>query len=406
MATQRETPTATGIGRTPPALRTATAADESRRPPSRLIVGTMTGTSVDGLDVAVVEIEGQGLGMSARLRTIRSFPLGDLAGRLRHACEGTALSAGEFARLALDFGLLHAHRVQESLDGERPGLVVLHGQTVFHRPPVSWQLINPFPVAHAIGCPVAFDLRGADLAAGGQGAPITPLADWILFRGPRPRAIVNLGGFCNVTVLPGSHADSPRERIRGFDVCACNQVLDAAARVAIAESFDSGGRTAATGRVDQPSSAGLQELLARQRAAGRSLGSGDEAADWVQEAAKRLTGPDLLATAVAAVGTTIGKAAAEALRSVDPDSSGEIFLAGGGARNLTLAARIAAAAGLRCGDTSELGVPIEAREAMGIAVLGALAADREPTTLASVTGRGEPALIDALWCVPRRSDVG
>src|SRR5690606_34298498 len=91
-----------------------------------------------------------------------------------------------------------------------PDLVAVHGQTVHHEPPVSWQLVNPWPIAQYADCPVVTDLRGADLAAGGQGAPITPIADWLLFRdrregagGRQTRVVVNLGGFCNITLLPG-----------------------------------------------------------------------------------------------------------------------------------------------------------------------------------------------------------
>ena len=113
----------------------------------------------------------------------------------------------------------------------RADLVVAHGQTVFHAPPASWQLLNAAPIARAVRAPVVFDLRQADLAAGGQGAPITPLADWIMLRAHGPaaagRAIVNLGGFCNVTILPSGAGP---EGVRGMDVCPCNHLLDGVAR--------------------------------------------------------------------------------------------------------------------------------------------------------------------------------
>ncbi len=120
-----------------------------------------------------------------------------------------------------DAALLHVEAVR-ALGCERLDLVVAHGQTVYHAPPLSWQLCAPGPIAHALQVPVLCDLRSADIAAGGQGAPITPIADHILFRHAREaRAVVNLGGFCNITTLP---AGDDATRVRGGDVCACNQV--------------------------------------------------------------------------------------------------------------------------------------------------------------------------------------
>jgi 1,6-anhydro-N-acetylmuramate kinase len=371
---------------------------------SRLAVGTMTGTSLDGLDVALVAIGGEGLSMRATLVAHRSFPLG-LAARLRDACEGKPAPAGELAGLAREFGLAHVEAIRTTVGDRRPDLVAVHGQTVFHRPPVSWQLVNPFPIADAFGCPVASDLRGADLAAGGQGAPITPLADWVLFRGPGPRAVVNLGGFCNLTVLPPAGDAKGLAAIAGFDACACNQVLDAAARAALGRPFDADGAVAAGGSADAGATARLRATLDRQRSEGRSLGTGDEAAAWVTEHAPRLAAADLLASAVAAVGGSIGAAIAASLAKAGHPSEGEILLAGGGARNRTLAMAIATTAGLPCRTTGDLGVPIEAREAMEMAILGMLAHDGVPTTLPQVTGRRETATADALWCLPRGSIV-
>lgn len=374
-------------------------------PEPRLAVGTMTGTSLDGLDVAAVAIEGEGLAMRAALVAHRSFPLG-LAARLRDACDGKPAPAGEFAGLARAFGLAHAEAIAATLAGHRPGLtpdlIAVHGQTIFHRPPVSWQLVNPFPIASAFDCPVASDLRGADLAAGGQGAPITPLADWILFRGESARAVVNLGGFCNLTVLPPASRPEAEAAIAGFDACACNQVLDAAARTALGKPFDADGATAAGGVPDGPAVHRLRDLLERQRREGRSLGTGDEAGAWVTDHAPRLRPADLLASAAAAVGGAIGAAIREGLTRFGPDV-GEILLAGGGARNRALVAAIAAEARCPCRTTADVGVPIEAREAMGMAILGTLAFDGAPTTLPQVTGRRVHQIADALWCLPRRS---
>ena len=225
----------------------------------RQVVGCMTGTSLDGLDAALVAIEGDGLAMRARFVRGLSRPLGPVGGALRQIAEQHPLSARAIAEIMRDFSLLHAAVVRDLLGGSPCTLVAVHGQTVIHAPPVSWQLFQAAPLAQALGVDVIHDLRAADLARGGQGAPITPLADWILFRAAQTtRVVVNLGGFCNLTVLP---AGGDTSAVRGQDVCACNQVLDHLARRAFATTYDAGGQRALTGRPD----AALVDLLLSHR---------------------------------------------------------------------------------------------------------------------------------------------
>ena len=293
----------------------------------RLALGTMTGTSLDGLDVSLVRASGEGLSMRVQVQQHRSLELGSLQARLRSACDGVALTAGEFARLALDFGQLHADALERLAQGRRIDLAAIHGQTVFHAPPASWQFVNPWPTAQRLRCPVACDLRGADLALGGQGAPITPLADWVMLRHAQPSAIVNLGGFCNITWLP-AESEGPAS-IRGADVCPCNHLLDAAARAALDQPFDRDGAAAIAGTPHAQAGGELATLLERARTAGRSLGTGDEGTRWITDNASRMPPRDLLATVCTAVGTCIGRAAIDR-------GARRVVLAGGGARNLGL----------------------------------------------------------------------
>jgi 1,6-anhydro-N-acetylmuramate kinase len=352
----------------------------------RLVLGAMTGTSIDGIDLALVAVTGHGLAMHANLVSHRSAPLGDLAARLRAAAEQRPMSAGEFASLALDFGTFHAREARALLDATpgrpRPDLACIHGQTVFHRPPASWQLVNPHPIARALGCTVVTDLRGADLAAGGEGAPLTPLADWVAFRAPHARAILNLGGFANATLLPaddGTPAASQVAEIRGRDLCACNHVLDRAARVVLGRDYDADGAAAARGTPNAAAHAALAALLAPD-AGGRSLGTGDETAAWVDVHARTCAPADLLATAAEAVGGAIGAALAAA-------SVRDAIVAGGGARHARLLAAIARAAGIPVQPSDAAGVPVSIREAYDWAILGALAQDGIDPALPSVTRR-------------------
>lgn len=370
---------------------------------SRLVVGCMTGTSIDAIDAALVEIQGHGLAMKARFVRGASRDLGPVRTGLRTLADQRPMTAGEIATLANEFALLHAAVIGELLQGDRPDLVCIHGQTVYHRPPVSWQLMQPAPIAAAVRTRIVYDLRAADLAAGGCGAPITPLADFILYARDEPVDVVNLGGFCNITALPGKHPRTvrsastegagPREirgtsEIRGFDVCACNQLLDAISRATTGRPYDENGAAAARGLPEEGSLAQLVTLLDGQARSGRSLGTGDELHAWIETVRHEHDPAGIAATACAALGRVIGA-------RIDAHTA---VLAGGGVRNATLVGAIRAHAGTEIVVSDAVGIPAEYREAACFAVLGALCDDRVPITLPRVTGVGGPAPIAGSWC--------
>lgn len=363
-------------------------------PHPRLAIGCMSGTSLDGVDAVLVRVRGTGLGMvpDGIVEGV-SVPLGGVQ-VLAHLAGGGSADAASIARACLELGISHQQACRILCDRagiERPHLVCAHGQTVWHAPPVGWQALNPWPIADDLLCPVVYDLRGADLNAGGQGAPITPLADWVLFRHPEQnRLIVNLGGFCNVTNLPAGGAPGS---IRAKDLCACNQVLDAAARAGIGWAFDPEGARAAKGQVHPEAEAELLGLLLDQSLAGRSLGSGDEAGRWVDAWARRLCGEDLLATACR--GVAMGIAAGLA-----GSGSGAVYVGGGSVRNATLMREIERALGGPVRRTDDLGVPAPWREGACFAVLGLLAMDGVQIALPGVTGRSSPIPLSGAWILP------
>jgi anhydro-N-acetylmuramic acid kinase len=353
---------------------------------TRHVVGCMTGTSLDGLDAALVAIDGEGLAMRARLVRGLSRPLGPLGSALRRIAEQQPLTAREIAATTREFALFHAAVTKDLLNGVACDLIAVHGQTVMHAPPLSWQLFQPAPLAQALGVAVIHDLRAADLARGGQGAPITPLADWILFRHPaQARVVVNLGGFCNITILP---AGSTPDAIAGRDICACNHVLDHLARRAFARAFDADGERALAGRPDATLIHRMAETLASQSRGNRSLGTGDELGALIDEALRQHSGEDVARAACAALARIIREAGGD----------GTYVLAGGGVRNRALHAEFAAAGATLTSD--ELGVPAEYREAIAMAVLGALSRDRIPITLPHVTGVAAPAPLAGCWTFP------
>jgi len=347
----------------------------------------MTGTSLDAVDAALLAAEGEGLGLRCEVEGFASAPLGDLAGPLRSLAEGRPVAAGEIADAALRLGELCALVGTQVADGRAPDVCVAPGQTVHHAPPLSWQLVNPWPVNRALGCPVFFDVRSADIAAGGQGAPITPLADWVMFRDPdRSRAVVNLGGFCNATTLP---AGCTPDDVRGMDICVCNQLLDRAARRSLERPFDDQGEHASRGTVQAEPAEELQTILEAQTDTGRSLGSGDEAFAWLDGHAGSLRPDDLLATAAAAIGDHIGGVCAALLPGA------RLILAGGGVRNRSLNDAIGAHG--PASSSADLGIDPQHREAAAMAVIGLLALDGIPFTLPQVTGRTQELKTEGAW---------
>lgn len=355
------------------------------QPMARLFVGCMTGTSVDGLDAALVEIQGRGIdGMSARVVRGVSLPLGQWQQPLRELADQTPMTAGRIAQVCRGFSLLHAVAIDAVRGGETIEAACVHGQTVFHQPPVSWQLVNAPLIAQAAGVPVIADLRAADIACGGQGAPLTPLSDYVMFRdrsGGENRMVVNLGGFANATLLGKAAGELG---FTGHDLCACNQLLDLVARRTLGVPFDDGGAAALAAEPDADALDDLLGVLRAQGASGRSLGTGDEASAWIGRHWKGgagCQGGALAAAACEAIGTIIGERA----RAADAQ---RLIVAGGGVRNAALLGAVRSCASCRVEESSApaYGVPAELREAAGWAVLGALAWDGEALPMGHITG--------------------
>ncbi len=373
---------------------------------TRLVVGCMTGTSIDALDVALVEITGSGFDMGVRLVRTLSRPLGDVGEGLRRLAHGEAMPAREIAALNHAFSTLHAEAAHEAIGEAIADLVAVHGQTVFHAPPLTWQLFEPAVVAREVMLPVVSNFRAADVAAGGQGAPITPLADYIMFRDLKERrAVVNLGGFCNYTVLPpagtGQDHFSAIDGIAAGDICACNHVLDGLARVLFNLPFDEGGTQALLGQIDEACYREFVDLLEAQVRLGRSLGTDDDLAAGLGLITSRRAGRDHAVKTDPRPG--IVRSACAALAAVTVDHVGAVdrlILAGGGVLNKALLAEFQKRSKAPVNRSDDLDVPAPYREAMAIAVLGALCQERLPITLPQVTKLRGPAPVAGSWVYP------
>jgi len=364
-------------------------------PRNRLIFACMTGTSLDALDAAALRVTGERLDLTSEVAAFTSAPFGSLADPLRALAQGESASAESFTRAARDLGEFHADALTKlAQDVGPPDLIAIPGQTLFHEPPLSLQLINPWPVARRFDAPLVYDFRSADLAAGGQGAPITPIADWILFRSDsESRAIINLGGFANITILPmGGDTDA----IAAHDVCHCNHVLNAAAQHAVGEPYDKDGALAARGSPDPEAVKDLLETFPAPHER-RALGDVSPAIEWVKRwrNERELSGEDVAASAVDAIARRLAESANRNGQGAD-----RLLLAGGSVRNRALVEAIARHFGKPVDTTAALGVDPLQREVVAIALLAALCQDGVPITLPQVTGVASPAPLAGAWIHP------
>lgn len=355
---------------------------------SRIAVGIMTGTSLDALDACALHVHGHGLDMTTEQIGFISHPLDELGDSLRAIAADEPTPASVIAARQRALGERCRDAIQALQLGPHIDLIAVHGQTVHHAPPDSWQLIDPFPIAQHFGTRVVSGLRGLDRAAGGEGAPITPLADWILHRTDTTQTIVNLGGFINCTILPAQGHEDPMQAIAGFDVCPCNHLLDTIARLALDAPYDDGGRLALSGNACLEQLQMITAHLCSLHEQNRSLGSDDDCIEFVPDILQSIGAADASATFCAAIAATLTSALAAHPAEI-------VRLAGGGTRNAALTQAITAGLGehamvepLHHGDE---------REAASMAVLGALADDDVPITLPQVTGRNRTHVRDGTW---------
>lgn len=372
----------------------------------RILAGAMSGSSADGVDVALVRIEGRGLEMSARL--LRHHHVGYDKG-LRAAifdCRNRGeISLADLAGMARGISLAYARTVIEALQlaGLGPNnltAVAAHGQTLFHDPPGTIQWLDPALIAAEVGCVVVSDFRRADCAAGGQGAPLVPFADHILFSDPlRCRALLNIGGIANVTCLPpGGSIDS----LLAFDTGPGNCISDFLMRHMNPEGpgVDIDGILAGHGTADE--SIVLKMLLDPffRKPPPRST-DGPAMIDLftrcIEDFGSRGKLPGNLATACLVTATAITRA----LREFLPHFPDELIASGGGVHNQVIMSLLRKQLpGVPVKTTDELGVPSEAKEAIAFALLGAATLDGEPGNVPAATGARRKVVLGSVTARP------
>jgi anhydro-N-acetylmuramic acid kinase len=387
-----------------------------------IVAGVMSGTSADGIDVAIVRIGETGVstvkrasGSADELRgrgrpynTIKllghaeySYPAKVRAAVLA-AMNAESARAADLARLNFLLGELYADAVliAQRQFRVKAELVGCHGQTLYHqgepraflgrKVAATWQTGEGAVIAARVGVPVVSDFRPADMAAGGKGAPLVPYLDSMLFRDPKIGCIVqNVGGIANLTAIPAGTSG----RVLAFDTGPGNMVIDAVTETFFGRAFDRGGKIAAEGLVLKPV---LEQILKRKffRAKPpKTAGREEFGREFVRDLLHRCAGfrkEDVVATATALTARSIG----EAVRRFVIEKSGsnsfrEMILSGGGARNPTLVAMLAetlAPFGIQLRFSDEFGIPAQAKEAVAFALLAYETWNRRPSNVPSATG--------------------
>ncbi len=349
-----------------------------------IAIGIMSGTSADGMDAAAVEIGSEQPRPTIRLlaHVARDHP-DALRYRILAAGSGAPLPAHDIATLHAALGDAYASIAREimAIVGRAPASIAVHGQTIAHFPGehATLQIGDASRIALATGVPVIDDFRSADVALGGEGAPLVPFADHLLFADGTPRAILNVGGIANLTLLPTSRV----EDVSAFDTGPGNMIIDQLARTG-GNELDRDGVAAARGAVDDAALARALEHPYFARRGPRSTGREDFGAPFARGLLNDVKAnggslDDAIATATALTVELIARALAGGPWR-------ELVVAGGGARNVTLMTLLRERTGLRIRLTDELGIPAEAREAVAFAILGAYRLRGEVNTLPGCTG--------------------
>jgi anhydro-N-acetylmuramic acid kinase len=388
------------------------------QPKTLLVAGVMSGTSADGIDVALCRISpALRTDTAPRLKLLghRSFAYDKkLRAAILSIAAGNKTTAAEVSQLSWRLGELYADCIATTSHelNLQPQLAAMHGQTVYHQAvPAKFlgapirctsQIGEPALLAERLRIPVVSDFRPADLAAGGQGAPLVPMLDFCLFwHLTKNRLLLNLGGIANVTALPAACKSTG---VLAFDTGPANILIDLLMQQLYDRRFDKNGAVAASGQVLKPV---IDRLLTTPYFAAptpKSCGReefGGAFAHQLLALCKRAPKQDVIATATALTAATILDAYRRFcwphLGQLAPLARAtELIAAGGGTKNPTLMRMLTegfAQLGVKVSTTATSGMPVEAKEAAAFALLGWLTWHGVPGNIPSATGATRPVIL-------------
>lgn len=345
------------------------------------ILGLMSGTSLDGLDMALCEFIDDGEKIRYKLLAAETFEYSD---RTRERISGAFMESGSYlAKLNSDLGIYFGEKAREFINRTniRVDYISSHGQTIFHKPSErsTLQIASPAHIAAMSGIPVVADFRSGDVARGGQGAPLVPIGDKLLFS--EFEACLNLGGFSNVSIKSNFG-------IKAFDIGVCNMLLNSIAEK-VGQSYDDGGKIASTGHINQSLLKHWNDGVTSSLSEARSLGREDFEAIYAQDIKNSdLEVSDLMATAIEHVSIIIGDL-------LNTYHLNEVLVTGGGAFNNSLVKSIESKF------QGSLHIPdsriVSFKEAIIFALLGYLRVNNKVNVLSSVTGASEDHVSGGIW---------
>ena len=378
---------------------------------TKKVIGLMSGTSVDGVDVVLVDIHGHGLATQIELLAFESFPFAaETRARIFELFNPETSRVDEICKMNFLMGEIFGNAVLALIEGvqlsiDEIDLIGSHGQTIYHLPPETGrshvpstlQIGEPAVIAHRTGTLTIADFRVADVAAGGHGAPLVPYVDFLLFRQEeRTIALQNIGGISNVTLIP---AGADASDVIASDTGPGNMIIDGVMTLVTdgKQRYDASGQFALHGRVCESM---LKEWLAHPffsakppKTTGREVfGTQFARRAFEQASAIRLSAPDLVATVTAFTARTIFDYYDRFLR---PNHSlHEINISGGGIHNITLMQQLKDLfhpIPVQSIDTYR--IPSDAKEAIAFAILANEAVHGNPTNLPQVTGASGPKIL-------------
>lgn len=377
-----------------------------------IVAGVMSGTSADGIDVAIVHITGKDERIKFKLVRHSHTPYPEaVRENLLALMNSQSARVADISRMNFLLGELYSDAVKTAMRKARVrklDLVGCHGQTIYHqgeheeflgeRVSCTWQLGEGAVLAARLGTNVVSDFRPADMAAGGKGAPLVPFLDYVVYLDKkRGRILQNLGGIANLTAIPAGAA--PKDLI-AFDTGPGNMVIDGCMEKLYGERFDRDGRIAASGTVLPAAlDRAMRHPYFKQRppkTAGREEFGREFAAGFIRSCG-RARKEDVIATATALTARSIGDAIRSfVLRSAKPGKFCDYVVAGGGAKNATLVKMLRAEVGplgLAILPSEKFGIPIQAKEAIAFAVLAYQTWHRRTSNVPAATGAKRPAVL-------------
>jgi anhydro-N-acetylmuramic acid kinase len=380
-----------------------------------IVAGIMSGTSADGIDVAIVRLEDHDFEMKLDFVTHKDFPYPKNVRDFVLSVMNAEAKVSDLARLNILLGELYAEALMKTAAEVQAGvsLIGCHGQTIYHQGEkknflgrsisATWQTGEGAIIAARTGIPTVSDFRQADMAAGGKGAPLVPFLDYMLYRDPqRGRIVQNIGGIANLTAIPpgtGAGAGAGQERVIAFDTGPGNMVIDGVMARLYHKPYDDGGRIAAKGKaIDSVLKKIMRSAFFRTKPP-KTAGREEFGREFVDQFLRSCGGAkkeDIVATATALTAQTI----AASIRDFLPGAFGEelafhdMIISGGGSRNCTLVKMIGEQLPrLEIKTTDAFGIPAEAKEAVAFAVLAYQSWHRAPSNIPAATGAEYPVVL-------------